>query len=238
MSGLAVENLCVRLGGAKVLDAIDFAPGEGWSGVLGANGSGKTTLLRCIAGRLPVGSGTIRLNGEDVSNSQARRAELIGFAPPLETLPNLLTVREIIVLSAAAHRTEPRFKGDLFDALGIGSLLNRRIEVLSSGNRQRVSNFLAFNGNSNVVLLDEPFNWLDPVATFEFKNVLKNMSLEGITVITTLHDIASFISLCDGGLVLRDGKVIYSYASRSLMISSSDPANLEREIYDAMATSS
>jgi ABC-type multidrug transport system ATPase subunit len=238
MSRLSVENLCVQLGGAKVLDTIDFAPGEGWSGVLGANGSGKTTLLRCIAGRLPVGSGTILLDGEDVSNSQARRAELVGFAPPLETLPNLLTVREIIVLSAAAHRTEPRLKGDLFDALGIASLLNRKVEVLSSGNRQRVSNFLAFNGNPTVVLLDEPFNWLDPVAIFDFKNVLKKMSVDGLTVITTLHDIASFIGLCDGGLVLRDGKVIFSYASRSLLISAGDPSILEREIYAAMSSPS
>lgn len=236
MSGLTVSNLCVQLGGAKVLDAVGFSPGEGWFGVLGANGSGKTTLLRCIAGRLPVGSGTILLGGEDVSDNQARRAELFGFAPPLETLPNLLTVREVVVLSAAARRTVPRLNGDLFDALGIALLLDRRIEVLSSGNRQRVSNFLAFSGNPSVVLLDEPFNWLDPVAIFDFKNVLKKMSVDGLTVIITLHDIPSFIGLCDSGFVLRHGKVSFIYSGDSLLISSSDRSDLEREIYDVMSS--
>lgn len=231
---LQIVELCVDLGGDRVVDALSFDVQGGWFGVLGANGSGKTTLLRCLVGRLQPASGQIIIEGRQLARDPAARSLQLGFGPPIETLPQMLSVKELLLLAAQARGVSLHLAGDLYESLGVERLLGRLVGELSSGAKQRVANYLAFIGDPQLVVLDEPFNWLDPVAGYEFKRAVKAFVSEGRTVISALHDIASFITHCDAGLVLRDGKAALRITDRGAAWSDS-PEDFERHIYETLS---
>ena len=172
--------------------------------MLGTNGSGKTTLLRAAAGRLTPHAGRIWIDGEDLTDAPAKRARAIGYAPALDTLPEALTAKELLTLAARARRTEADRPADLYEALGLAGLSDRRIGAMSSGMRQRVAVFCAFLGSPRVVLLDEPFNWLDPVAAYDAKACFAGMATT--VLVTALHDVATFATRCCGGVLMHDGR--------------------------------
>lgn len=230
---LKVENLSVAIGGETIVRGISFdlMPGS-WFGLVGVNGSGKTTLLRALAGRLPVDDGDIFIGGEDLTEEDAERASLIGFAPPPESLPGLLRGAELLALLGDARRAEPKAPQGIYEALGVARLANRRIGEMSSGMRQRLAIFSAFIGEPSVVLLDEPFNWLDPVAAYDFKAALADMTKTGLSVITALHDVGTLATRADSGLLLDEGVVLKSFDKAALAKGAGDLAAFEREIYE------
>jgi ABC-2 type transport system ATP-binding protein len=227
-------GLGVALGGRMVVRDLDLAVAPGrWFGLLGVNGSGKTTLLRCLAGRLPAAAGRVLVGGADLTRDEAGRSARFGFASPPDALPGELTAADLIGLVAALHGADPTAPADLYQALGIADLGRRRIGQMSSGMRQRVAIFLAFLGSPRIVLLDEPFNWLDPVAAVEVKAALRAMVGEGLTLVTALHDVATFATRCDEGLVLHEGRVLRRFASEALAAGRRDLQALEDEVYRA-----
>lgn len=182
-----------------------FEPGR-WTGVVGANGSGKTSLLRAVAGRLEPHGGSIFADGEDRSGDRGWRAAHIGFAPDIAALPPSLTGAELFSVvapgrSCAAHLSRLR------EALDFDRFADRRIGTLSAGMKQRLAIFLAFLNGSRAVILDEPFNWLDPVCAFDTKSALRELAQEGLTLATALHETATLVGFCDSGLLLREGRV-------------------------------
>lgn len=231
---LSLEGAAVSLGGRIVLAEIDLAlAAPGWFGLLGANGSGKTTLLRALCGRVPVAEGRVRLDGEDATRTPERLAAAVGYAPPLDTLPGALTVGELVDLVAAARSTDPRAPLRLYQALELDRLRDRVVGALSSGLRQRVALFTAFVGAPRFVLLDEPFNWLDPVTAYDVKACLAEFGRD-VVVITALHDITTFATRCQAGWLLQDGRLVRRFAPADLERARSDPTTLEREVYDAL----
>ena len=229
---LNVEGLSVNLGGRQILREITFsADGPEWFGLLGVNGSGKTTLLRTLAGRLSPSNGRIVLDEVDVTASPQARSRDIGFSPPLNTLPGTVTAGELLALVAAARGADPQHPGPLRDALEIERLQHWRIKAMSSGMRQRLALFLAFLGEPRVVLLDEPFNWLDPVGAFDAKDCLAELARRTL-IVTALHDVATFALRCSSGLLLQDGAIARRFKAADLQNSRSDMHGFERGIYD------
>lgn len=233
---LNVSGLGVRLGDREVVRGVDLPmDAPGWFGVVGANGSGKTTLLRALAGRLPVSAGRIVIAGEDVTAAPARRARLTGDAAPLETLPSTLTAAELIELVARARRVSPA-GGALRDALEIDRLRDVAIGSMSSGMRQRLALHLALVGDPAIVLLDEPFNWLDPVAAYDVKQSLGEYARSNV-LITALHDVTALTTRCTGGLLLRAGTVARRFTRGELQAGARDAGAFERELYKALKAS-
>ena len=195
---ITLSDVVVRRGEKLIVRDLSLVVKQNsWFGIVGANGSGKTTLLRAVAGRLPIISGGCRIKGSDFSIDRAARAELIGFAPPIEHLPANLRLNELLDLAAGnTNETQERCE-QLWDALGIRSLLDTLIGECSSGMRQRASIAIAFARPVSIVILDEPFNWLDPVAAFDTRNALGDMVREGLTLITALHDLATLCGACN-----------------------------------------
>ena len=234
---LSVERLTVSLGGRQILREITVSSsGPEWFGLLGVNGSGKTTLLRTLAGRLAPSGGRILLDDVDVTTSPELRSRAIGFSPSLHTLPETVTAGELLTLAAAARGADPNRPRALHDALEIDRLQDRRIEAMSSGMRQRLALFLAFLGEPCVVLLDEPFNWLDPVAAFDAKDCLAEVAQHTL-IVTALHDVATFALRCSSGLLLQDGAVARRFEPADLKNSRSDLHAFERAIYDDLRSS-
>lgn len=199
---------------------LEARPGE-WLGIVGANGSGKTSLLRAVAGRIEVAGGGIAINGVDVTTDRASRARIVGFAPEAGLLPDSLVPGQLFSLLAGRqhHLEEDRDLAQLRTALGIAALLDRRISTLSSGNRQRIAIYAAFVASAprQAVILDEPFNWLDPVCAYDLKIALSGLVVKGLTLITALHDLASWAMLCDHGTLLADGAVAADLAAAELI---------------------
>ncbi|GAA3790970.1 hypothetical protein GCM10022600_09790 [Qipengyuania pelagi] len=100
IAAIAFTGLTVnRSGRPSVHDVSAAISPASWFGMIGANGSGRTTLLRAMAGRLPIGAGSCAILGEEQAHDRSARARAVGFAPPIEHLPTLLKVRELLSLA-------------------------------------------------------------------------------------------------------------------------------------------
>ncbi len=230
-----LEAVSVMRDGNPVVHAVDLAVDRGsWFGLIGANGSGKTSLLRAIAGRLPFANGSCRIDGAEMIADRAARAMRVGFAPPADTLPDALRGRELLTLvggdiDAVLYRLDP-----LRAALGLDLLLDRWLGDCSAGMRQRIAIATAFVGGHQIVILDEPFNWLDPVAAFDLRQVLRAMVDGGLTLITALHDLNTLALACNGGAMLAGGHVAMTLDERMLREATQDPPAFERRTIDLL----
>jgi ABC-type multidrug transport system ATPase subunit len=231
---LDVHDLSVSLSGRTIVHGVSFAVEAGcWFGLLGANGSGKTTMLRALNGRLTIDGGSVRLNGDELARDERGRAARIGFAPHPDSLPSELTGSELLDLLGQARSAEPRQPTAIYEALEVAGVERRRISQMSAGMRQRIAVFSAFIGAPEVVLLDEPLNWLDPVAAYDLKSALAAQAGQGAALVTALHDIGAFAGRCDRGLLLHEGRVVRAFDAEQMDRGRRDLLGFEQTVYDA-----
>jgi ABC-2 type transport system ATP-binding protein len=230
-----LDAASVERGGDLVVRQVDLAITEGaWFGVIGANGSGKTSLLRALAGRLPFAGGRCLIDDKDVAENRVARAERFGFSPPADTLPGDLRVREIFELVGGDIAKVWTRLGPVREALGLDALMGRWIGDCSAGMRQRVTIALAFAPGHPLVILDEPFNWLDPVASYDLRQALRAMVDEGLTLMTALHDLSTLAISCDAGVMLADGRVDMTLDGDILKDAAQYPQRFERQTIDLL----
>lgn len=239
MTSLVGERLRIERGGTTVVEGVDIAVDAGcWLGVIGANGSGKTSLLRAIAGRLPIAAGRLVIDGCDVAESRAARASRIGFAPSVEMLPAALRAREVLTLAGGDLAAALDRLGPLREALAIDDLVDRPMGTCSAGMRQRIAIACAFAGGRNAVVLDEPFNWLDPVAAYDVRMALRQMADGGLMLLTALHDLGTLVAACDAGALMSGGRVALSLDGETLHAARTAPADFERRMIGMLRTDS
>jgi len=232
-SAVLLTGAAVQRGGRRVVHAVDLAVTPGtWCGVIGANGSGKTSLLRALGGRLPFAAGSCRIAGEEVGADRAARAACFGFSPPADKLPDALRGRDILELVGGNIEHVLVRLGPLSQALGLVPLLDRWLGDCSAGMRQRIAIAAAFAGGHAHVILDEPFNWLDPVAIFDLRQVLRQIVDNGLTLITALHDLTTLAAACDTGLMLADGNVAMTLNEDMLRADAQNLQAFERQTID------
>jgi ABC-type multidrug transport system ATPase subunit len=207
---LELHDLRLFRGSTPAVDGVSLVlePGR-WTGVIGANGSGKTSLLRAVAGRLEVQGGRISADGEDRTADRSWRAANIGFAPDIAALPPSLAGTELFSIVAPGwDRTAlPESLARLREALDFDRFASHRIGTYSAGMKQRIAIFLAFLNGPRAVILDEPFNWLDPVCAYDTKAALAGLAAEGLTLATALHETATLVGFCSSGLLMREGRI-------------------------------
>jgi ABC-2 type transport system ATP-binding protein len=235
---IEAEDLSVERSGAPVVEGIGLFVARGsWFGVIGANGSGKTSLLRALGGRLPFAGGSCRIKGEEMAADRLARARRCGFAPPVEALPDHLRGREVLELVAGRADAIGGRLARLSGPLGLDALSSRWIGDCSAGMRQRIAIAAAFAGGHPIVILDEPFNWLDPVASFDLRGALREMVDDGLTLVTALHDLGTLATACDAGLMLAGGRAVLELDGDSLRAAALDPAGFERRTIDLLRAS-
>lgn len=228
LAGASVERA-----GREVVHGVDLSVRRGtWFGLIGANGSGKTSLLRALAGRLPFAGGACSIDDVDLAANREGRARRFGFAPPADKLPDALRGRDVLEL-VGGEQYWPRL-GPLRSALGLDALLDRWIGECSAGMRQRIAIAAAFADGQPLVILDEPFNWLDPVASFDLRQALRAMVDEGLTLMTALHDLGTLAAACDSGLMLADGRVAMDLDEATLRAAARDPLAFEQRTIDLL----
>jgi ABC-2 type transport system ATP-binding protein len=204
---LELQDLRVMRGPICAVEGVSLVlePGR-WTGVVGANGSGKTSLLRAVAGRLDPQGGRILAEGVDRAGDRGWRAAHIGFAPDISVLPPSLAGSELFAIVAPDWEAAMGLSR-LRQALDFDRFVTHRIGTLSAGMKQRLAIFLAFLNAPRAVILDEPFNWLDPVCAYDTKTALRILAEGGLTLATALHETATLVGFCHSGLLLRDGRV-------------------------------
>lgn len=234
-AAIATKDLCINRGATAVVRGVTLSvPAGRWFGVIGANGSGKTTLLRGLAGRLPITSGHCTIDGMAVAHDRTARATGIGFAPPIDRLPASLRLGQLLALAGDDLATQQGRNPGLWAALGLSALIGRTIGESSSGMRQRAAIGIAFARRTPIVVLDEPFNWLDPVVAFDVRAALAAIVRSGTTLVTALHDLTSVCGFCDEAIILRAGQIGLTLSSDALREGQGDIRRFEERLIAAL----
>jgi ABC-2 type transport system ATP-binding protein len=175
-------------GNVVAVNDITLSIGAGVTGLLGPNGAGKTTVLHMMAGFLPPSQGTVTLGGQPTWRNPEVYREL-GLVTERESVPGFLTAQEFVVAGAKLHGLKDPVKA-ANRAIGIVELdeaKNRRIGEYSKGMRQRARVAAALVHDPSVLLLDEPFNGMDPRQRLHMMDLLHRMAGEGRTILFSSH---------------------------------------------------
>lgn len=207
---LTVRGISRSFGDHKVLDEVSFdvRPGR-MTGFLGANGSGKTTTMRIVLGVLAAHAGTVSWQGQEVT-PQTRPD--FGYMPEERGLYPKMKVRDQITWLARLHgvdrETAQRNTDQLLEELELTGRAGDRLEELSLGNQQRVQIAAALVHEPAVLILDEPFSGLDPIAVETVLDVLRKRAASGVPVLFSSHQLAIVERLCDDVVIISKGRVV------------------------------
>jgi heme exporter protein A len=208
---LEVEGLTKGYGGPPVLRGVSFHldAGEGLV-LLGPNGAGKSTLLRILAGIHHAGEGAIRVEGERASFRDGETRRKFGFVSHETFLYDTLTARENLRFFARLYgiRDESRVTAALV-AVGLERFADRPVSGFSRGMAQRLTLARAQLHGPRVLLLDEPFTGLDPVAASELEASLRAFRSSGGAFIMATHDLAHIAGTGTRLIVLRAGWLVH-----------------------------
>lgn len=208
---LRATRLRVAYGDALVLDGIDLQIARGeFVALIGPNGAGKTTLLHAIAGTAPLCGGAVDIAGHDLAKAPRAAKQAIGLAIDPPSLPELLTGRECLALFAGARGLPaiPSATLALGEILSLTSVLDRRVASYSLGMRQKLGILLGLIGEPPLLLLDEPFNGLDPRSALAFKTHLGAMITRGdISVLLATHSLDIAERHASRVILLMDGRI-------------------------------
>jgi branched-chain amino acid transport system ATP-binding protein len=190
-------------------------------GIIGPNGAGKSTLLKSIFGLVKVREGTIKLNGEEITNLKANKlvSKGVGFVPQTNNVFPSLTIQENLEMGMFQKpkglKERLEFVTEIFPELG--KRLGQRAGSLSGGERQMVAMSRALMMGPHVMLLDEPSAGLSPVRQDEAFLRVKEINRAGVTTIMVEQNARRCLQICDRGYVLDQGHDAYTGTGRDLL---------------------
>jgi len=213
MNAIEVKNLkkYYNKGKVKAVDDISFEVPQGSRfGYLGPNGAGKTTTIRCILGFLNKDAGDITILGEKIDpKKDVKTRNRIGYLPGELGLYKNLTANEMIKYFARLYDIEIDwdFVNEITERLKLD--MNRKVGVLSKGNKQKVGVLSALMGKFDVLIMDEPTSGLDPLMQSEFYRIVSERQKESkCTVFLCSHVLAEVEKFCDQVAIIREGKIV------------------------------
>ncbi len=206
---LELRGITKSYGGRRVLDDVSFdvAPGR-LTGFVGGNGAGKTTTMRIVLGVLADDGGSVMLNGHELTAHDRRR---FGYMPEERGLyPKMKVLDQIVYLARLHGYSKPdaiREATSILEQLGLGERLGDNVETLSLGNQQRAQIAAALVHDPQVLILDEPFSGLDPIAVDVVAGVLQERAARGAAVIFSSHQLDVVERLCDDLVIIVGGTI-------------------------------
>ena len=210
------------LPGVNILNACSLIARQGeLIGIIGPNGAGKSTLLKSIFGLVKVREGTIKLNGEEITNLKANKlvAKGVGFVPQTNNVFPTLTIQENLEMGMFQRpkgvKARLEYVTEIFPELG--KRLGQRSGSLSGGERQMVAMSRALMMGPHVMLLDEPSAGLSPVRQDEAFLRVKEINRAGVTTIMVEQNARRCLQICDRGYVLDQGHDAYTGTGRDLL---------------------
>lgn len=212
---LKLKNIEKSLGSKKILSGVNFSiAANEIVGLLGPNGAGKTTAFYIAAGIIFPSSGQIFINNEDVTEKPMHtRANLgLGYLPQEASIFPELSVENnllgIVELSMGDQDKKIEKLSKIVDDFGLKNILQTKGRMLSGGQRRKVEIARTLICEPDIILLDEPFAGIDPIAVEEIKELLKEICKKNISILITDHNVRETLSLCDRAIILSEGSVI------------------------------
>ncbi|MDB4043155.1 LPS export ABC transporter ATP-binding protein [Gammaproteobacteria bacterium] len=221
---LSLQDVEKTIGDRKILSNISFSiKNNEIVGLLGPNGAGKTTAFYLAAGLLFPDQGKVLINGQEVTHAPMHMRSKIGlgYLPQEASIFSDLTVKENLMgiaelaIESKEIRTEAVKK--LIEEFSLIGLLNLKGRMLSGGQRRKVEIARTLVCNPNILLLDEPFAGIDPIAVEEIKGLLRKIAKRNISILITDHNVRETLSLCDRAIILSEGKIIADGAEDELV---------------------
>ena len=214
-----VRGLAVRFGAVTAVPALDLHIEAGSAVALaGPNGAGKSTTLRVLAGVLPPTAGSVRICGADVRHDPLRVKRSTGYCPDVGGLIPRATPWEHLQLSARLRGLtgwEPRARG-LLEQFDLATASSRITTGFSHGMGRRLSVVLAALHEPPVLLLDEPFDGVDPLGVEATLDLVKRLRGQGSAVIISTHLLELAVQACEDAGVLRGGRAVARVGAQEL----------------------
>ena len=221
---LKINNISKAFKDKKIVSGISFEVNAGdIYGLLGPNGAGKTTTFYIIAGLLSSDRGQIILSGEDISaipmHQRSKRG--IKYLPQEPSIFQNLSVYEnlygLAELSFDNKRDIEIFIDNSMEEFNLSKISDLKGRQLSGGQRRKVEIARTLAADPKVILLDEPFAGIDPIAIEDIKNVLIKLLKRDIGVLITDHNVRETLEICNKAAIISDGKVIAEGNKESLI---------------------
>ncbi len=226
----STDQLYKSFGDKQVLKGVSLTAQSGGAlGLLGRNGAGKTTTIRIVMGVFPPDSGSVLVDGAHINRERLN----IGYLPEERGLyPKSLISEQLIYfaklhgLNANAAKKSMKY---WLERMDMGEYANKKLDVLSKGNQQKIQLAVALIADPEFIILDEPFSGLDPVNASMLKDVVKEQIKEGKIVLFSSHQMNYVEEFCDHIAILHHGEIVLdgaiddikrSYDRRKLVVKS------------------
>ena len=212
---LTLENISKSIKTKKIVDSISFDIKPGTiNGLLGPNGAGKTTTFYLIAGLIKCDSGKVVFDGEDITSFPMHKRSKIGikYLPQEPSIfQNLSVYENLYGLAEISFQTKEEiasFMDQSIQEFNLAEILSLKGRQLSGGQRRKVEIARTLAAQPKVILLDEPFAGIDPIAIEEIKQVLISLTKKNIAILITDHNVREALEICDKAIVINNGGII------------------------------
>lgn len=222
---LKASNLVKIYGSRTVVDQVSFEVGHREViGLLGRNGAGKTTTFRMIMGMVAPNGGQVMFDGFDITSlpmyKRARRG--MGYLSQEPSIFQRMTVEQnlLAILETTRRSRKQRHEeaARLMDQFGLTKTRKQKAATLSGGERRKLEIARALVTNPSLILLDEPFSGVDPIAVEDLQREIRQLKDSlGKAILITDHNVQRTLEVCDRGIIIVDGKVLAQGTPRELI---------------------
>lgn len=212
---LETRNLVKKYSGRTVVNEISISVDrQSIVGLLGRNGAGKTTTFRMAIGMIVPDGGSVFFEGNDVTKlPMYKRARMgMGYLSQEPSVFQRLSVRDnlyAILETMSITRAERNRRANLLiERFGLGEVVNSHARFLSGGERRKLEIARAMITNPSLILLDEPFSGVDPIAVEELQTEIRRLIASGVSILITDHNVERTLEVADKAYIIDHGKVI------------------------------
>tara|TARA_Y100001970_G_scaffold95907_1_gene120839 strand:- start:592 stop:1305 length:714 start_codon:yes stop_codon:yes gene_type:complete len=230
---LSIKNISKSIKDKNIVSGVNLEINESdIFGLLGPNGAGKTTTFYIIAGLITQDEGEIVLSNKDISNLPMHKRSKLGikYLPQEPSIFQNLTVYENLLglaeLSFDNEKDIKNFIDKSIDEFGLSDITQLKGRQLSGGQRRKVEIARTLAAKPKIILLDEPFAGIDPIAIEDIKKVLSSLSNKGIGILITDHNVRETLEICNQAAIISNGEII-SKGSKEKLIND----KLVKEVY-------
>jgi len=224
MTLLETRNLVKRYSGRTVVNEVSIAIAQrSIVGLLGRNGAGKTTTFRMIIGMIVPDEGAVVFEGNDITRlPMFRRARLgMGYLSQEPSVFQRLSVRDnlhaILETMSITRRERTQRADELIERFGLTEVYRSQARFLSGGERRKLEIARAMVTNPSLILLDEPFSGVDPIAVEELQLEIRRLVASGVSILITDHNVERTLEVSDRAYIIDHGKVIASGTPREIV---------------------
>ena len=210
---LQIKNLTKSYGNVKAVDdlSLEIRPGE-ICGFIGHNGAGKTTTIKCICGILPFEKGDIKVNGISVREDPLKCKKILSYIPDNPDIYEFMTGIQYLNFIADIYGVDSPVRQErihrIADQLELTKDLNQSVGAYSHGMKQKLVIISALIHDPKLIIMDEPFVGLDPTASYQLKQLMREHCNQGGSIFFSTHVLDVAEKLCDQVAIIKNGKLI------------------------------